>query len=112
MELEAEINEFELVAESAVIGVPSEVGEEDVKAFVVPTEPERFSPEALIDFLAERVPPFMVPRYVVAVDSLRKTPTNKVRKVELREWPADERTWERTAARWSPQPLPEPRRRG
>jgi crotonobetaine/carnitine-CoA ligase len=99
MELEAEINEFALVAESAVIGVPSELGEEDVKAFVVPTDAARFSPEALIEFLVERVPAFMVPRYVVVVDSLPKTPTEKVRKVELREMPVDARTWERPAVR-------------
>jgi crotonobetaine/carnitine-CoA ligase len=99
MELEAEINEHELVAESAVVGVPSELGEEDVKAFVVPTDAALFSPEGLVDFLAERVPPFMVPRYVVVVDSLPKTPTEKIRKVELREWPVDERTWERPAVR-------------
>jgi crotonobetaine/carnitine-CoA ligase len=96
MELEAEIAEYEHVAEAAVVGVPSEVGEEDVKAFVVPRG-AGFTPEGLIGFLERRVPEFMLPRYVVAVDELPKTPTEKVRKVELKERPVDERTWERPA---------------
>jgi crotonobetaine/carnitine-CoA ligase len=40
----------------------------------------------------------MIPRYVVTVDELPKTPTEKVRKTELKEWPIDERTWERPGA--------------
>jgi crotonobetaine/carnitine-CoA ligase len=102
LELEAEILEHEHVAEAAVVGVPSEVGEEDVKAFVVPASGD-FAPQGLIAFLEDRVPPFMVPRYVVVLDALPKTPTEKVRKTELRDWPVDERTWER------PQPRPRSR---
>jgi crotonobetaine/carnitine-CoA ligase len=97
MELEAEIAEYEHVAEAAVVGVPSEVGEEDVKAFVVPRG-DGFAPEELIAFLESRVPAFMIPRYVVAVDALPKTPTEKVRKTELKDWPVDECTWERPGA--------------
>ena len=99
MELEAEINEFEPVAESAVVGVPSEVGEEDVKAFVVPKPGVRFEAPDLIAFLEGRIPAFMLPRYVAVVDSLPKTPTEKVRKTELRERETDARTWERPSAR-------------
>lgn len=97
MELETEVNEHELVAECAAVGVPSEVGEEDVKVFVVPTDAERFDPAGLVAFLEERVPPFMLPRWIAVVDTLPKTPTEKVRKVELRDLPADARTWERPA---------------
>jgi crotonobetaine/carnitine-CoA ligase len=98
LELEAEILEHEDVAETAVVGVPSEVGEEDVKAFVVPASGD-FAPQGLIAFLEDRVPAFMVPRYVVVVDALPKTPTEKVRKTELKSWPVDERTWERPESR-------------
>jgi len=98
MELEAELAEFDGVLEAAVVGVPSEVGEEDVKAFVVPRDAASFDPAALVAFLETRVPAFMLPRYVVAMEALPKTPTEKVRKAELKEWPADERTWERPGA--------------
>jgi crotonobetaine/carnitine-CoA ligase len=98
MELEAEICESDAIAEAAVVGVPSEVGEEDVRAVVVPIDPDAFDPAALIDFLRERVPVFMLPRYITVTESLPKTPTEKVRKNELKAWPLDEATWERTAA--------------
>jgi crotonobetaine/carnitine-CoA ligase len=35
--------------------------------------------------MAERMPYFMVPRYIRFVDALPKTPTERVRKVELRD---------------------------
>ena len=89
MELEAEICESNDVAEAAVVGYPSEVGEEDVRAVVVPLEPSSFSPAALIDFLRERVPAFMLPRYITVTDALPKTPTEKVRKKRsCKDWPS------------------------
>lgn len=84
MELESIINEAPNVLESAAIGVPSELGEEDIKIFVVPNS-ESFSPQALLQYLESRLPRFMMPRYVVTVDSLPKTPTEKVKKKELRD---------------------------
>ena len=43
------------------------------------------------------MPRFMVPRYVEFVDALPKTPTMRVRKVELRSTP-DAAVWDREAA--------------
>jgi crotonobetaine/carnitine-CoA ligase len=93
MELEAEILEHGPVVEAAVVGVPSEVGEEDVKAFVVVRD--GFTPEGLIGFLEPRIPAFMLPRYVAVVEALPKTPTEKVRKHELKERPPAGPVWER-----------------
>jgi crotonobetaine/carnitine-CoA ligase len=101
MELEAEICEDPNVAEAAVIGVPSDVGEEDVRAIVVPLNPETFDPAELITFLESRVPAFMLPSFVTVTDALPKTPTEKVRKAELKTWPLDERTWHRPTTRRS-----------
>jgi crotonobetaine/carnitine-CoA ligase len=106
MELEAEICESDDVAEAAVVGYPSEVGEEDVRAVVVPLDPGSFDPAALIEFLRERVPAFMLPRYITIADALPKTPTEKVKKNELKDWPIDERTWEHASARPSRRPAP------
>ena len=49
MELEAEVYVFAAVAEAAVVGVPSDVGEDDVKVFVVPRPDVAFDPAALVD---------------------------------------------------------------
>jgi carnitine-CoA ligase len=99
MELEAEICEADSVVEAAVVGVRSDVGEEDVRAIVVPRDRASFDPAELIAFLQERVPAFMLPRYVTVAEALPKTPTEKVRKNELKTWPLDASTWERTDAR-------------
>jgi carnitine-CoA ligase len=84
MELEAEIAEHPQVRECAAVGVPSELGEEDVLVFVVPESGEPDLRD-LHTFCIDRLPKFMVPRYFVIIDALPKTPTEKVRKGQLKE---------------------------
>ena len=83
------------VAECAAIGVPSPLGEDDVKVVVVAREGTAIDPPELIAFLEGRVPRFMLPRYVELADGLPKTLTNKVQKAALREAGVGERTWDR-----------------
>jgi crotonobetaine/carnitine-CoA ligase len=98
-EVEAGILQHPAVAEVAVIGVPSEVGEDEVKAVVVRHPDQALSEVELIEFLVPRMPRFMIPRYIEFVDALPKTDaTFRVRKVELREQLVSERTWDREAA--------------
>jgi crotonobetaine/carnitine-CoA ligase len=97
-EVEAEVNEFPDVQESAVVGVESRWAEQEVLSFVVPVPGSSVEPAALHAFLIERMPRFMVPRFIAVVDDLPRTPTGKVRKVELRErgradaWDAEQDT--------------------
>lgn len=77
------------VAESAVVGVPSEWGEHDIKAFVVPRPGVSPDPADIAAYAERQLPRFMVPRYVVVVRDLPKTPTNRVQKARLRDWAAD-----------------------
>lgn len=98
MELEAVINDCPGVTESAVIGVPSEVGEDEVKVCLVADAGPSFQPPALIDFLIPRVPRFMIPRYVEVMDALPRTPTEKVRKEVLRQAGVTPDTWDREVA--------------
>jgi crotonobetaine/carnitine-CoA ligase len=53
---------------------------------------------ALTRFCNERMPYFMVPRYVDVVDSIPKTPTGKTQKYALREQGITDTTWDRVAA--------------
>jgi len=96
-EVEAYVREHEGVAEVAAIGVPSGygTGEDEVKIVVVPRPGIEMSPEALLEFLEPRMPRYMFPRYVELVEALPKTPTQRVRKVELRENPLNPGTWDR-----------------
>jgi crotonobetaine/carnitine-CoA ligase len=96
MEVEAEVLAHPAVAECAAIGVPSPLGEEDIAVLVVARPEHEVDPAGLWDFLEERMPRFMLPRYVRIVDALPKTVTQKVRKVELRGmFEADTSTWDR-----------------
>jgi carnitine-CoA ligase len=83
VEVEAALEAHPEVEEAAVIGVPSELTEEEVKAFVVLTEDASVSLGALRDFSAERLAPFKVPRYLEVVDELPHTPTGRIAKHEL-----------------------------
>lgn len=97
-EVERVINEYPAVFESAVVGVPSELSEDEIKAVIVPRGGERIDPVELTAFLVDRLPYFMVPRYLEFAAGLPKTPTQKVHKHLLREGGTGPGTWDREAA--------------
>lgn len=94
LELEQEINAHPSVLESAVVGVPAAEAEDEVMAFVVLQPGAPANAREIFDFLLPRVPHYMVPRYVEFVDALPRTPTEKVRKTELREHGVTAATWD------------------
>src|SRR5581483_2280771 len=98
-EVEALVNQHAEVAECAAIGVPSEYSEDEVKVCVVLVPDSTLSEEALVLWLAPRMPKFMVPRYVELVDALPKTEaTFRTQKIALRAEALNDRTWDREAA--------------
>jgi crotonobetaine/carnitine-CoA ligase len=84
-DLECEINMHPAVLESAAIGVPSELEDEDIKVSVVLRPGIAIDGPELVAYCEERLPRSMVPRYVEFVDALPRTPTDKVAKYRLRE---------------------------
>lgn len=102
LEVETTLEGYPSVAEAAVIGVPSELTEEEIKAFVVPVAGEAIDVHELLDFVAARLARFKVPRYVEFIEELPHTPTGRIAKHELpRERTADEHDLEAQAARRS-----------
>jgi carnitine-CoA ligase len=97
VEVELEIAAYPGVMEVAVIGVPSPHGDDEVLAVLAPLPGRLIDPAQLIEFLLERLAHFMVPRYVRIIDSLPKTPTNKIKKHELREIGLPQGAWDREA---------------
>jgi carnitine-CoA ligase len=83
-DIECEVNLHPAVVESAAFGVPSELGEEDVKLAVVRAPGSELSAAELAAYCAAKLPSFMVPRYIEFVGELPRTPTDKVAKHELR----------------------------
>jgi carnitine-CoA ligase len=82
------------VVEAAVIGVPSELTEQDVKACVVLRAGAATTPAELRAHCAVRMPAFMVPRYIEIVAHLPKTATQKVEKFRLVADPFTPGTWD------------------
>jgi len=82
-EVEEAIASHPSVLEVAVVGVASELTEEEVKAFVVATPGERLDFEALRAWAGERLSAFKVPRFWEQIDALPRTPTSRVAKHRL-----------------------------
>lgn len=97
-EVEVEVCAHPAVREAAAIGVPSPLSEDDVMVIVAPVPGHSIDPAELIGFLADRMPYFMVPRYIRVLPELPKTPSAKVRKADLRAQGVTDDTWDREAA--------------
>lgn len=96
-EVENEITAFAPVREAAAIGVPSELGEDEVMVVVSAVEGQRIEPLALFEFLQPRMAHFMLPRYIRVVTELPKTPTQKIMKHLLKHDGVTDDTWDREA---------------
>ncbi len=82
-EVERIVNEHPAVADSALIGVPSEMGEDDLKLFVRVAEEVRLDLDELFEWCVERLAYYQVPRFFVVVEALPYGPTQRVRKDAL-----------------------------
>jgi crotonobetaine/carnitine-CoA ligase len=65
---------------------------------VVLKDGETLPYEELIAYAAERMPYFAVPRFVEYMDSLPKTPTERVQKYLLKQAGVTPNTWDREKA--------------
>lgn len=82
-EVERAVNTHPDVLESAALGVPAELGEEDVLLCVVRRTAGALTPGALYTYCREHLPGFMLPRYIRFLDALPKTATTRVQKFKL-----------------------------
>jgi carnitine-CoA ligase len=86
LEVEDVLAEHPAVLECAVVGVPSDLTEEEVKAFIVAAEgqhPDHLDFAELRAFAAARLAAFKVPRYWQQIDALPRTPTARIAKHRL-----------------------------
>ena len=77
-EVEETISKSPTVVDCAVVGVPSELGEDEILAVVVPEH--GFHPAELITFCEERMAKHQIPRYIRAVTELPRTQTQRIEK--------------------------------
>ncbi len=88
------------VREAAAIGVKAGEGasSEDEIMIVIVAEGSAPDMAEFTGWMADRMPYFMVPRYIRVVEALPKTPTERVQKVKLRDEGITADTWDREAA--------------
>ena len=86
------------VAEVAAVGVPSDLGEDDVMVYVVAAAGEPIDMVAFMDFCSSHLPYFAVPRYVDVTPELPKNAVGRILKHELRARGVPSSAWDREAA--------------
>ncbi|USK68714.1 AMP-binding protein [Peribacillus asahii] len=94
-EVEVVINEHPKVLDSAAVGVPSELGEEEVMVVIIVKEGEELTPGELLDYCQPRMAYFALPRFVRFVKEFPRTPSQRVQKYKLREEGITPDTWDR-----------------
>ena len=82
-EVEEALVQYPDILEAAVIAVPADLGEDEVKAFVIVRPDSELDFDALRAALATRLTRFKLPRFVEVVDELPRTPTGRVAKHRL-----------------------------
>jgi carnitine-CoA ligase len=83
LEVEEVLDSHPAVLESAVVGVASELTEEEIKAFVVQVPGVILDIKELRDYAAGRLSAFKVPRFWQVIDELPRTPTARIAKHRL-----------------------------
>lgn len=101
IEVEAVINTHPDVFEAVIVGVPAEETEDEVMAFVVRQAAQTLTEAALFEYLSDKLPHFMMPRYIEFIDALPRTPTEKVIKADLRVRGVGADTWDCQSAGYS-----------
>ena len=85
-EIEEVIYQIPQILEVAVIAVPHEDLGEELAAMVVLKEGAELDPDAIRDYVKERLAPYKYPRIIQIVqDSLPKSGTGKILKKEIRK---------------------------
>lgn len=100
-EVEQAITSHPAVLDCAIVGVPSELGEEDIKAYVqLRPDTPRLDPMSVVEHCRARIAFFKAPRYIEFVDGFPRTMTkNEIARHELRARGVG-RAWDATTASW------------
>ena len=96
--VEKAVNEHPDVLDVAAVGVPSELGEEDVKILVIRRPGTSLDAEAVSAWCQSRLSDFMQPRFIEFREDFPRTETGRIHKYILRRDGAGN-AWDRDAAR-------------
>jgi crotonobetaine/carnitine-CoA ligase len=97
VEVEQTVMRHPAVGEAAAVGIPSELGEDDILVVVTLRPDAAVNYAELLDFCAARMPYFCVPRYLEVLDEIPKNVIGRVRKDMLRNRGLGPGAWDREA---------------
>lgn len=97
VEVEQTVMGHPAVLEAAAVGIPSELGEDDILVVITLRPGATVDFSALLDFCSARMPYFCVPRYVEVLDEIPKNVVGRVRKDVLRSRGLGDDAWDRDA---------------
>ena len=86
-EVEIPVLTIPSIVEAAVYGVPSDIGEEDIKLDIVALE--KIDIPELRTWCEQNLPRYMVPRYIEQRKHFPKTPSERIEKFKLKDDPLD-----------------------
>ena len=95
VEVETVVMRHPAVLEAAAVGVPSQLGEDDILLIVTLRPGAALDYAELLDFCAARMPYFCVPRFVETLDELPKNVIGRIRKDLLRTRGLSPGAWDR-----------------
>ena len=84
-EVEEVLHQHPNIVEAAVVGIPSKVREETVKAYVVLEENQELTQQELIKFCTDKLAKYKIPKRIEFVKELPKSALGKVLKRVLTE---------------------------
>jgi len=85
-EIEDILNQHPSISSAVVVGVPSELGEEEVKAYIQLNEGETADPINIVDWCKSRMAKFKIPRYIEFVKDFPRSRTKEeIERFKLRE---------------------------
>lgn len=93
-EVEEALDAHPGVAECAVVGVPSDLGDEEVLAVIV-TKDALLAPEALYEHCVSRLPGYAVPRYFRFESELPRNASQRIEKRILKQQGLGDSFWDR-----------------
>jgi crotonobetaine/carnitine-CoA ligase len=85
-DVESVLVEHEAVYEAAVIGIPDEMRDEAIKAYVIVNKGSAVSETELIEHCQKRLAKFKVPELIEFVEDFPRTPVGKIQKHILRKF--------------------------
>jgi len=101
-EVESVLLEHESVVESAVVGSPHAVKGNEIKAFIILAagyQPDHLLAKEIFHYCRQQLAPYKMPRIIEFVETLPKTISGKIRRIELRAAEAEKKAKKKSAER-------------